>query len=63
MRVAQHIELTDAERMQLTKWSRGRSPQSRLVLRSKIVLMAADGHENKDISSQLLCTRRTVSSW
>ncbi|TWT59597.1 hypothetical protein Pan54_03050 [Rubinisphaera italica] len=63
MRVAQQIELTDSERVQLTKWSRGRSTPSRLVLRAKIVLSAVEGFENQQIASQLQCTRRTVSRW
>ena len=41
----------------------GRSTPSRLVLRAKIVLAAADGAENKDIASSLGCTRRTVGTW
>jgi transposase len=47
----------------LTKWSRGRSTPARLVLRSRIVLAAADGRENKDIAAELGCTRRTVGTW
>ncbi len=43
MRVAVAIELTDVERTVLTKWSRGRSTPVRLVLRAKIVLLAAEG--------------------
>jgi len=61
MRVAKSIVLTDVERTQLMKWSRGRSTPARLVQRAKIVLLAAEGTNNKDIASQLQCTRRTVS--
>ncbi|WP_339749840.1 IS630 family transposase [uncultured Rubinisphaera sp.] len=63
MRVAKSIVLSEAERVQLTKWSRGRSTPTRLVQRAKIVLLAVEGTENKDIASQLQCTRRTVSRW
>jgi transposase len=63
MRIAKAIVLTDEERVALTKWSRGRSTPARLVLRAKIVLAAADGRENKDISAELGCTRRTVGTW
>lgn len=63
MRVAKAIVLTDEERATLTKWARGRSTPARLVLRAKIVLAAADGRENKDISAELGCTRRTVGTW
>ena len=63
MRVAVAIELTDNERAALTKWSRGRSTPARLVLRAKIVLLAADGLENKQIAAQLNCKRETVGKW
>jgi transposase len=63
MRVAKAITLTDEERVTLTKWARGRSTPARLVQRAKIVLAAADGRENKDIATQLGCTRRTVGTW
>lgn len=63
MRVAKQIVLTDAERVQLTKWSRGRTTPARLVQRAQIVLLAAEGLESKQIASQLRCTRRTVSRW
>ena len=54
MRVAQTITLTDEERAVLVKWSRGRSTPTRLVLRAKIVLAAAEGRENKDIAEDLV---------
>ncbi|MCC7425168.1 MAG: helix-turn-helix domain-containing protein [Planctomycetaceae bacterium] len=60
MRVAKVITLSDEERTTLVRWSRGRSTPARLVLRAKIVLAAAEGRENKDISADLGCTRRTV---
>lgn len=63
MRVAKAIILTDEERVTLTKWARGRSTPARLVLRAKIVLAAADGLENREIASDLGCTRRTVGMW
>jgi len=63
MRVAKAITLTTEQRVTLTKWSRGRSTPARLVLRSRIVLAAADGRENKDIAAELGCTRRTVGTW
>ncbi len=63
MRIAQAVTLTDEERAVLTKWSRGRSTPARLVLRAKIVLAAADGRRNKDVSAELGCTPRTVGTW
>jgi len=63
MRIAKVITLSDEERTTLVRWSRGRSTPARLVLRAKIVLAAAEGRENKDISADLGCTRRTVGDW
>ena len=55
MRVAVAIELSDEERRTLRKWSRGRSTPARLVNRAKIVMLAADGWENKDIAIEVGC--------
>ena len=63
MRVAKAIMLTEEERVTLTRWARGRSTPARLVLRAQIVLAAADGRENQEISAELGCTRRTVGTW
>ena len=63
MRVAKVITVTVEERAALTKWARGRSAPARLVLRSKIVLAAADGRRNEEIAAELGCTRRTVGTW
>ncbi|MFM7165216.1 MAG: helix-turn-helix domain-containing protein, partial [Planctomycetaceae bacterium] len=41
----------------------GEKRTARLVQRAKIVLAAAEGKENKDIASELKCTRRTVGTW
>ena len=53
MRVAQSIELTESEIKTLTSWSRGRRTPTRLMKRAKIVLMAAEGEENKAIAELL----------
>ena len=63
MRFAQAVVLTEEERTTLTKLSRGRSTQARVVLRAKIVLAAAGGTRNDRIAAQLGCTRRTVATW
>ncbi len=58
MRRAREIELSEAELATLTKWSRGRSTQARVVVRAKIVLLAARGELNKDIAMELGIRRR-----
>ena len=63
MRVAPGVELDDEERSQLTVWSHGRSTPQRLVLRSKIALLAAKGWENKRIARELRTNQHTVSLW
>jgi len=63
MRIACEVVLTGAERKTLTRWSRGRSTPVRLVLRSRIVLMAADGKLNKDIATELGTDQQTVGRW
>ena len=63
MRVATEIKLTDRDRMTLTRWSRGRSTPSRLVLRAKIVLLSAEGQMNKDIARELGTLKKTVALW
>ncbi len=63
MRIAPAIELSDEERQTLLKWSRGRSTPARLVQRAKIVLMAAQGYQNKEIAQVLGVMERTVGRW
>ena len=63
MRIAKVILLTDEEPATLRKWSRGRRTPSRLVLRAKIVLAAAQRERNDQIAVDLKCTRRTVGTW
>lgn len=63
MRVAKQVVLTDEERKTLTKWSRGRSTPARVVLRAKIVLLAAAGRLNKDIAAELATSPKTVCLW
>ena len=63
MRIAKSIELSDRERLTLTRWARGRRTPSRLVQRAKIILSAAGGMRNDEIASELGCTRRTVGTW
>jgi transposase len=63
MRIAVAIMLSDAERKTLESWKRGRSTPARLVVRAKIILLAAEGWENKEIAEELHSTRRVVGVW
>jgi hypothetical protein len=63
MRVAVPIKISDTDRIQLTSWSRGRSTPHRLVLRSKIVLLASEGLENKEIAERIHAHKDVVGKW
>lgn len=63
MRLAPQVALGSEEREQLERWSRGRSTPARLVLRSKIILEAAEGFENRRIAKSLKTRQNTVSLW
>ena len=57
------IHLSEAEQARLDAKVRHRSSQQRDVVRSKLVLMAATGMDNKAIAAQLGVDRKTVSRW
>ena len=63
MRVAPKVIVTDEDRETLQRWARGRSTPVRLMQRARIVLMAAEGRENKDIAAELGVTRQLVGRW
>lgn len=63
MRVAPKVVLTEEQRLILVGWSRGRSTEHRLVIRAKIVLLAADGKLNQEISDELGISAPTVQLW
>jgi transposase len=55
--------LNDEERVELTKLARSKRTSVRLAQRARIVLLAADGMQNKDIAEQLGVGRVQVSRW
>jgi transposase len=63
MRLAPQIELTEEQREQLEKLSRGRSLPVRIVERARIVLLAFEGTQNREIAEILGVARRTVGRW
>jgi transposase len=63
MRVAPRVEISDEERAILTRWSRGRRTPTRLVLRAKMVLLAAEGKRNDEIAEAVTAGRDTVGLW
>jgi transposase len=63
MRTVPVVVVSDEERAVLEKWSRGRTTPARLVLRSRIVLLAAGGKLNQDIAAALNTGMKTVCQW
>ena len=63
MRVAPEIDLAPNERTALEQLARGRRTPVRLVLRAKVVLLAADGLENRTIAAKLNTSKPTVGLW
>jgi hypothetical protein len=53
VRVAPKIIVNDEGRQTLDRWARGRRTPVRIMLRTKIVLLAAEDKENKDIAEEL----------
>src|SRR6201998_4907214 len=63
MRVARPIVLKEDVRRKLEQQSRGRSTAARVVMRSRIVLLASDGLQNKQIAEKLQIAPRMVRLW
>ncbi|BBB91287.1 helix-turn-helix domain-containing protein [Methylomusa anaerophila] len=62
-RVAVKIELTEAERAELEKNSKGHKVEKRLYIRSKIILLAAEGLECTEIAKILGVSEKTCRKW
>ncbi len=63
MRIAAAIELSEAEGEKLKRLSLSRSISVGFHQRVRIVLMAAEGKTNKEISAELRLSQPTVSLW
>jgi transposase len=57
------VELSSDERAQLESWTRRRTSAQALALRSRIVLLAADGLKNTEIAGELGVHRNMVAKW
>ena len=63
MRVARTITLTPEQRQSLEANARARSLPARLVERSRIVLMAAAGKQDRQIAATLGITPKKAARW
>ena len=63
LRVAPVIHLTDEEERELTRLARSKRTSVRLAQRAQIVLLAAQGLQNKDIAECLGIGRVQVARW
>jgi len=63
MRIAPAIELTPDQQSILEAQARSRALPARVVERSRIVLLAAEGKQDKEIARSLSMTPKKVSRW
>ena len=63
MRIALTVELTASDRQWLERSVRSRTLAARLVERSRIVLLAAAGKQDKEIAAELRITPKKVARW
>lgn len=63
MRVAPQVTIPATDQEQLEKWSRGHKTPSQLKMRARIVLLAAEGLQNRQIASKLGIVEDTASKW
>ena len=57
------LELTATERETLLRYARGRTVSQALVLRSRIVLLCAEGMPNHEVAAAFSVTETTVGKW
>ena len=63
MRTAAAVELNPEQRQALERTARARSMPARLVERARIVLLAPEGLENKQIAQQMNMTPEKAARW
>ena len=63
MGVAQPIVLKEDVRQKLEQQARGPSTAARVVVRSRIILLTADGFQSKQIAASLKVAPRMVALW
>ena len=57
------VSVTAEQRLELERWSRRPKTAQALAMRSRIILLAAQGGSNKSIAQRLATTPHTVGKW
>jgi len=60
---AEPLQMSSEQRSQLGAWVRGKTTSQRVVFRSRICLLAAQGLSNTEVARQLHTSRPTVLVW
>lgn len=63
MNISEQIVLTPKEKATIERWARSKSLPLRMVQRSRIIQLAAEGVYNHDIAKHLNISRPTVQLW
>ena len=62
-KIARPVVLSESNREQLQSWVRAQFTPQQVVLRSRILLMAAEGKQDLEIASELEINRHTPALW
>jgi len=62
-KVARAVVLSEVDREQLQKWIRAQFTPQQVALRSRILLMAAEGKQDLEIADELSVNRHTPALW
>ena len=62
-KIARAVVLSETDRVQLQEWVRAQFTPQQVALRSRILLMAAEGKQDLEIASELEVNRHTPALW
>src|SRR5438034_11129389 len=62
-KIASAVVLSEAVRKQLERWVRAQFTPQQVALRSRILLMAADGKQDLEIADEFNVNRHTPALW
>src|SRR5206468_9960936 len=62
-KIASAVVLSESDRNQLENWVRAQFTPQQVALRSRILLMAADGNQDLEIADELNVNRHTPALW